>query len=360
MMTLKSILSGLLVGLWLVLGASTDVYVHAATPTPEATTETVALRVVAIEPFLADIAQNVAGERLKVASLIPLGVDPHSFEPTPNDLRTLAESDVVIVHGAGLEEFLQDLLASAGGSYYLIEATKGLTPRGWDVEHQEEMHPHEAEEQEAELSAEEKVSEAVSEEGSEEVHSEIHHHHEVDPHFWLDPNYVIRYVENIRDGLSQVDPAGATLYAQNADAYIAQLQELDRWIVAQVAQIPPEHRLLVTNHESFSYFADRYGFQVIGTILPGVSTGVSPSAQQLAQLIDLIRETGAPAIFLETGSNPQLAEQIAREAGVQVVSGLYTHSPSPPDGPAPTYLDMIRYNTTLIVEALRWESGAQE
>ncbi|MGQ9787231.1 MAG: metal ABC transporter substrate-binding protein, partial [Anaerolineae bacterium] len=179
------------------------------------------------------------------------------------------------------------------------------------------------------------------------------HHHEGDPHFWLDPNNVIHYVENIRDGLSQVDPAGAALYAQNAAAYIEQLRALDRWIVEQVAQVPLEHRLLVTNHESFGYFADRYGFRIVGTILPGVSTGVSPSAQQLAQLIDLIRETGVPAIFLETGSNPQLAEQIARETGVQVVSGLYTHSPSPADGPAPTYLDMMRYNVRAIVEALR-------
>ncbi|MGC8880093.1 MAG: metal ABC transporter substrate-binding protein [Anaerolineae bacterium] len=344
MITLKDILRGLLVGLWLVLGELPGIHAHAATPTPDATVETIALRVVAIEPFLADIAQNVAGDRLKVASLIPLGVDPHSFEPTPNDLHVLAESDVVITHGAGLEEFLQKMLESAGGSYQLIEATRGLIPRERREVGTEAKH---AEDTPTSQDTPEPSSGGAAEGGH------LAMHYEGDPHFWLDPNYVIHYVENIRDGLSQADPAGAALYARNADAYIAQLQELDHWIREQVAQVSPERRLLVTNHESFGYFADRYGFRVVGTILPGVSTGVSPSAQQLAQLIDLIRETGAPAIFLETGSNPQLAEQLARETGVRVVSGLYTHSPSPPDGPAPTYLDMMRYNTTIIVEALR-------
>jgi len=353
---LKKTLSGLLVALWLVLGALSGTSAYATTPTPQATPEAVPLRVVAIEPFLADIAQHVGGERLKITSLIPLGVDPHGFEPTPSDLRILAESDVVIIHGAGLEEFLHELLESAGDRYQLIEATKGLTPRRL---HEEAGHDHDDElegeaHEEEHGHTDEKAPESASEEGIEENHSEVHfHHHEGDPHFWLDPNYVIHYVENIRDGLSQADPAGATLYAQNADAYIAQLQELDRWIREQVAQVPPERRLLVTDHESLGYFADRYGFRVVGTILPGVSTGVSPSAQQLAQLVELIRATGAPAIFLGTGSNPQLAEQIARETGVRVISGLYTHSPSPADGPAPTYLDMMRYNTTAIVEALR-------
>jgi len=109
----------------------------------------------------------------------------------------------------------------------------------------------------------------------------------------------------------------------------------------------------VTNHESFGYFADRYGFKIIGTIIPSVSTGASPSAQQLARLVDHIRETGAPAIFLETGSNPQLAEQVARETGVKVVDELYTHSITGSDGNAPNYIDMMKYNVNAIVEALK-------
>jgi ABC-type Zn uptake system ZnuABC Zn-binding protein ZnuA len=181
-----------------------------------------------------------------------------------------------------------------------------------------------------------------------------HHHHDAgDPHFWLDPTKAIAYVENIRDGLSQADPAGKDVYAKNADAYIVELKELDGWIAEQVRSIPTERRQIVTNHESFGYFADRYGFTIIGTVVPSVSTGSAPSAQQLAQLVDRIKATGARAIFLETGANPQLAQQVAEETGVAVVTDLVSHSVTPPDGPAPTYIDMMRHNTQAIVNALR-------
>jgi ABC-type Zn uptake system ZnuABC Zn-binding protein ZnuA len=106
---------------------------------------------------------------------------------------------------------------------------------------------------------------------------------------------------------------------------------------------------LVTNHESLGYFADRYGFTVVGAVIPSVSTDASPTAQQMAALIEVIKATGAPAIFLETGANPQLAQQIAAETGVNVVTDLYTHSLSAPDGPAPTYIDMMKYNVSRIV-----------
>lgn len=282
--------------------------------------------VLAVETFLADMAQNVAGTRLTVSALLPLGVDPHSFEPTPSDVMKIASSDVLIINGAGLETFLEKLLQTAGGERRVIVASAGLTSR--EVHHEEEAEAEET--------------------GHMESHS-----HEGDPHFWLDPQLAIRYVENIRDGLSQADPAGAPIYATNAETYIRQLKELDQWIVAQVSQVPEERRLLVTNHESLGYFADRYGFTIIGTVVPSVSSGSSPSARQLAELIDQIRATGAPAVFLETGSNPQLAQQVAREAGVKVVMELYTHSLTEAGGPAPTYIDMMKHNTMIIVEALK-------
>ena len=187
-------------------------------------------------------------------------------------------------------------------------------------------------------------------------HAEEHedeHEHEGDPHFWLDPNNVIKYVENIRDGLTKADPDGAATYTANAAAYIAKLQELDRWIADRVKDVPEANRKLVTNHESFGYFADRYGFQIIGTVMPSVSTGSAPSAQQLAQLIDHIKSTGAKAIFLETGTNPQLAEQVAQEAGVTAVTELYSHSITEAGGAAPTYLDMMKFNADAIVAALK-------
>jgi ABC-type Zn uptake system ZnuABC Zn-binding protein ZnuA len=180
-----------------------------------------------------------------------------------------------------------------------------------------------------------------------------HHHDAGDPHFWLDPVSVIKYTENIRDGLIQADPAGKELYAKNTDAYIAKLRELDTWITEQAQGVPEARRLLVTNHESFGYFADRYGFQVVGTVIPSVSTGASPSAQQLARLVDRLKATHAPAIFLETGANPQLADQLAQEIGIKIVTDLYTHSVTESGGNAPTYIDMMRYNVQKIVEALK-------
>ncbi len=285
------------------------------------------LKVLAVESFLADIAQNVAGERLHVDTLLPSGLEPHAFEPTPQDLAKVAQSQVLIINGGGLEVWLERLLENVGGQRQVIEAAAGLPFR---------------------QSQGQTICGAPGEgsQGGE-------HMAEKDPHFWLDPNLVIHYVENIRDGLSQADPAGRQLYARNAEGYIAKLKALDAWIVEQVSQIPPERRLLVTNHESLGYFADRYGFHLVGTILPSVSTAAAPSAGQLAQLVDCIKATGVRAIFLETGANPQLAQQVARESGVQVVTELYSHSLSSSDGAAVTYIDMMHYNVETIVSALR-------
>jgi ABC-type Zn uptake system ZnuABC Zn-binding protein ZnuA len=180
-----------------------------------------------------------------------------------------------------------------------------------------------------------------------------HHHHEGDPHFWLDPRLVVKYVENIRDGLVAADPAGKDVYTKNAADYIVRLNELDDWIKTQVEQIPVENRLFVTNHESFGYFADRYGFQIIGTVIPSTSPETAPSAQHLSRLINRIKETGAKAIFLETGASPQLADQVAAEPGVKVVTELYTHSITDQNGKAPSYIEMMKINVQEIVDALK-------
>lgn len=262
------------------------------------------IKVLAVSSFLADMAQQVAGDQFQVETLVPEGVDPHTFQATPQDVTKIADSQVLIANGAGLEEWLAEIVENAGGERVVIEATQGLPG-------------------------------VPSRPG--------------DPHFWLDPNYGIHYVERIRDGFIAVDPENEAQYFQNAARYIQELEELDAWIIDQVEEITLERRLLVTNHESFGYFADRYGFQVIGTIVPSFSSGSSPSAQQLVQLVGAIKATGAPAIFLESGTNPELAEQVAREAGVQVIVDLLTHSVQPPGG----YIDMLQYNTSAIVEALK-------
>jgi ABC-type Zn uptake system ZnuABC Zn-binding protein ZnuA len=429
----------------------------------QAPTSPSSLKVLAVETFLAEIAQNVAGDRVKVESLILLGMDPHAFEPAPQDVKKITESNLLILNGAGFEEWAAETLENAGGARQVIEASAGLTSREAREGEEAVMSPEEkaeavcveldgqtAEDEivagaEASAAAElhhaaEAAEEHAHEHGLEllalkltradgayggfvkleaaedgeylvaadggtlavtdssgaamEVEEMLplncsglsggilldlepgeytialsglgaestpflagsaggHHHHEGDPHFWLDSNNVIQYVENIRDGLIAADPDGKEVYTQNAAAYIAKLTELDGWIKTQVEQIPAERRLIVTNHESFGYFADRYGFKIIGTIVPSVSTSAAPSAQQLARLVDHIRETGATAIFLETGASPQLAEQVAAETGVKVVNELYTHSVTEANGKAPTYIDMMKYNVIAIVDALK-------
>jgi ABC-type Zn uptake system ZnuABC Zn-binding protein ZnuA len=285
----------------------------APAPAPAGTSQTI--KIIAVETFLADIAQNVAGERAHVESLLPADLDPHAFEPTPQDVAKISTSQVLIVNGHGLEGWLDKMLRNAGGQRLVIEASAGLPSRA------------------------PKTGEATEPEG--------------DPHFWLDPLSVVRYVENIRDGLSQADPPGKDSYAKNAAAYIAQLRELDGWVKQQVEQIPAGQRQLVTNHETFGYFADRYGFIISGSILSSVSSSASPSAREIAALIDHIRQSKARAIFLETGTNPQLADQIANETGIQVVTGLYTHSITAAGGKAPSYIEMIKVDTAMIVAALK-------
>ncbi len=276
-----------------------------------------ALKVVAAESFLADIAQNVAGDRFTVETLVPQGADPHAFEPAPRDLAAVAGADLVVVNGGGLEGPLLETLESVGGPAAIVDASAGLQSRT------------------------SQPGEPPLDEG------------ETDPHFWLDPTQVKAYVANIRDAFAEADPAGAAAYEANAAAYTEELDALDAWIEEQVAVIPEGERKLVMNHASHGYFADRYGFQVVGTVLPGAGTSESPTAQQLGDLTRAIRDSGARAIFVETDENPGLAQQIAAETGVAVVTDLLDHSLTAGDGVAPTYIDMMKFDTSRIVEALK-------
>jgi ABC-type Zn uptake system ZnuABC Zn-binding protein ZnuA len=275
------------------------------------------LDVVASTSFLADIAQNVAGDRFVVRSLVPRGTDPHAFEPTPADLKMVAGADLVVVNGAGLEGPLLTTLQDAVGDLAVVDASAGLATRT--------PQPGEPA-----LAAGEQ-----------------------DPHFWLDPELVKRYVQNIGEAFGKADPEGVATYRANAAAYDRKLDDLDAWIRKQVEQLPAPDRKLVVDHASQGYFADRYGFTIVGTVVPGATTGETPTARQLADLTRTIREVGVRAIFVDASEDPRLADQIGAETGVKVVTDLLDHSLTAPDGPAPTYVDMMRYDAGLIVEALR-------
>ena len=198
-------------------------------------------------------------------------------------------------------------------------------------------------------------TEGHEEHGHEEEHmeeGEEHAHGELDPHFWFDPVRVQQAVNSIAAQLSTVDPAGQSAYRDNAEAYNQELDDLHAWITEQVSVLPDDHRVLVTSHDSFQYFAQRYGFEVAGAIFP-VTTEAEPTAQDLAMLIETIEHEGVHAVFTEQSHSARLAQRVAEETGAELVSGLYTGSLGAEGGEAGNYIDLMRHNTTIIVEALQ-------
>ncbi len=277
------------------------------------------LRVVATTTIVGDVVRHIGGETVALTVLLPPGADPHAFEATPQDMARVAEADLLFVNGAGLETFLDPLLENAGGHAEVIDLSQGVPLRAFREK----------------IAAGEAAEEAPP-----------------DPHVWTDPNNVLIWTETIEQALSDADPTNADRYRHNAAAYREHLHSLDAWIRDEVAQVPPERRLLVTDHLFLGYFADRYGFEQIGAVIPGYTTVSSPSAQELAALEEAIRQYGVPAVFVGATVNPALAEQVARDTGVKLVP-IYTGSLTGPDGDAPTYLDYMRYDVQAIVEALR-------
>lgn len=286
-------------------------------------------RVVATTNILGDIVHQVGGDWIQLVTLLPVGADPHSYSATPADLRALSEAQVIFVVGEGVEESLLGVLENRAVDSTLIAVNGAIDLADLTNEaHTDGDHTDEHE------------------------HEDGHHHHGVDPHTWTSVANVIKWVETISDALATQDPANATSYASNAAAYTSELRALDDEIRAQVATIPAERRLLVTDHETFGYFARDYGFTVVGTVIPSFSTAAASSAQEVAALQRQISETGAPAIFVGSTVAPTLADQLASDLGIQVVP-LYADSLSDADGPAATYLAMMRYNSSAITTALQ-------
>ncbi len=268
-------------------------------------------RIVATTTIISDITRQIAGDQIDVITLLAPGIDPHDYEPVPIDLQVISQAKLILANGAGLEPWLNKITESTVTTDKVVYVSKGLT-----------------------------------------THS-LPNSTTIDPHLWFDVNNAIHYTEQIRAGLIAIDPANAETYRSNAAGYIAQLKELDTWISDQVNTLPIDKRLLITNHDTFGYFAARYGFTVIGTIFPANGAEASPSAQQIADLVNSIKHSQAKAIFTENTLNPELANTIAQEAGVKIVTKLYTDSLGPNGSPASTYIDMMRYDVQTIVEALK-------
>lgn len=306
----------------------------ATTATPTPTSAAQPLPVVATTTLIGDVVAVVGGENIALTVLMPVGAEPHSFQPTPQDVARLSGAALVFVNGFGLEEGLLPLIESSVAPERIVAVSEGITPLAGAEEHEHEEGTEEHEHEEATPAG------------------EAGHAHPVDPHTWLDPNNVIVWTRTIAQALAQADPAHRADYEARAQAYIAELEALDAWIRQEVAAIPPANRLLVTDHLVFGYFAHRYGFEQLGAVIPGFSTLAEPSAQELAALEDAIRAAGVKAVFVSTTVSPGVVERVARDTGIRLYT-LYTHSLSAPDGPAPTYLELMRYNVRTLVEGLK-------
>ncbi len=286
----------------------------ACTGTRSAPSSSERIPVVATTTILADVVSCVGGDQVAITTLVPPGSNEHEYQPSPQDIATVADAALVFEVGLGLEEFMSTVIANAGTQIQPVIVSDGIATREFTANADE--------------------------------------HFSADPHVWMDPANVVIWVQNIEAALTSYDPAHKELYHANSTAYIAELKALDQWITDQVAQIPPENRKIVTDHMLFGYFAEKYGFTIVGALIPSYSSVAEPSARELAALEDAIRQYGVKVILLGNTVNPALADQVASDTGTRLVQ-FYTGSLSAPDGPAPTYLDYMRFNVNTIVEALR-------
>lgn len=266
------------------------------------------ISVVATMSVFADLAEEVGGDEIEVSSIVPVGGDPHTYEPTPSDAVLLSRADIVLDNGLGLSPWFEPLRTNVSGR--MVTLTDGI------------------------------VDEARQSNGK------------IDPHMWMVPAYVKNgYVTAIEEALVVVDPGHEGIYSARASAFREELSELDAELAREIATIPPAHRKIVTSHDAYSYFADWYGLDVVGTIT-GVSTEEQPSARSVSRLIDKVRAESVPAVFFETTINPDLAEQVARDVEVDLGAPLYGDSVGEPGSGADNYRSMMRANVRSIVEAL--------
>ena len=393
---------------------------------PAAPADKPPIEVVTTSNIVADWVQNVGGDGVEVFSLLPVGTDPHTFQPGARDVARITDADVVLSIGLGMEGgWLHDLLENAAAdpesivetgeivdpiefaeghadevelleeiSHVVheveegeIDAKEGLEElkelleaaegehhegegeeeeghhEGEDHEGEEEEGHHEGEELPAmvmeiieqvdagEMKAEDAIEaiEGLTGEGEDEHAG--HGHGLEDPHYWFDPVRVKLVVNDIAARLSVLDPDRGNMFWANAEAYNAKLDELHTWTEQQVSAVPEENRLLVTSHDSFGYFANLYGFEVIGVVL-SITTDVEPSAGDLADLVEEVKEEGVPVVFGETTVSERLASAVAKESGAELVR-LYSGSLGPEGSGAETYIGMIRTNVERIVEGLK-------
>lgn len=267
--------------------------------------------VVATTTQIADLAATIAGPDAAVRGLLAANTDAHDYEPTPGDAGAVADADLVLINGIGLDGWIDQVSESAGGDARTVVVTDGISRRRGDEE---------------------------SPNG--------------DPHVWMDPRNAITMVATIRDAFVATDPDNADGYAARAEALTGRLRALDRELAARIATVPSAKRKIVTDHDAFGYLTDRYGIRVVGTVIPSLSTDAEPGAAELAKLAATVRREGVRVVFAEAGSDPALAGALAAEAGAILGEELYADSLGPAGSPGATYIGMMRHNMGALVTGM--------
>jgi len=297
-----------------------------------------------------------------VTTLVGPNGDAHVYQPTPQAARAVSNAEILVVNGLQFEGWLDRLIDASDFDGRRVVATKGIEPIAFDGRHEhghghkdhadEAGHDHEQHAEAGHDHAEH--SEADHDHGHSHDHAEAgHDHHDhgaFDPHAWQSLDNAVTYVDNIAAVLAEADPENAETFYQNRADYVAEIEALDAEIREIVSGLPEERRIVVTSHDAFQYFARDYGLTFLSP--QGVSTESEASAQDVARLIETIRAEGVSAVFFENIADTRLLERIADETGATIGGTLYPGALSEPDGPAPTYLDMMRHNATTLAQAL--------
>lgn len=293
---------------------------------PLAATAQEKLPVVASFSILGDFVKEVGGDRVALTTLVGPNGDAHVYSPTPADAKAMAGAKLIVVNGLKFEGWMTRLIKSSGAKATVATATTGITPLEAedDHDHDKKGHAH--------------------------GHDHGHDHGGVDPHAWQNVANAKIYVANIRDALIKADPAGQASYEANAARYLAQLDAVEADIRAAVARIPADRRKAITSHDAFGYFVKAYGIEFIAP--QGVSTEAEASAKDVGRIIRQIKAEKIPAVFLENVTNPRLVERIAKESGARIGGRIFSDALSEADGPAGTYIAMMKHNISQIEKAL--------
>lgn len=311
---------------WIALLLCAGLILAASASLPQAQAQN-RVRVVSSFSIVGEMVQRVGGDRIDHRVLVRANSDSHTYEPTPADGAALAGAALVFQNGLGFEPWLDRLYRASGSTAVRVELAENL--ENLRVAGEDDDHGHTADDEHG------------------------HQGGDFDPHVWHDLAYAVQMVSVARDALMDADPSNASFYQANAAAYLGELQELDTWVFQQVEALPEDRKRLVTSHDTFGYFARRYGFEIVGTALGAATTEVAdPSAGEIAELVQEIRAAGVPAIFAENVSNPRLMQQIASAAGVRLVDDLYTDALGDRGSPGETFPGLVRHNVTRIVSAL--------